>query len=215
MVFIIGMGPGGLDYILPAAWKAAEKCRVLFGSPRYLDLFTRFTGEKHSFTNNLAGIIEYIKREQDGKNIGILVSGDPGFYSLLKRIKNELVPGSYEVVPGISTLSLASARCGIPWQETAVISVHGREIDSLVLSVSEALEQKRPVFFLTDNKNSPQAVASRLLAGGILNLKATVLENLSYENERITKTNLEILSEGKGADICVVIIYPPGFTELE
>ena len=202
------MGPGGADYIVPAAAQAINKCHILFGAERFLRLFDDFGGEKKSFTNKLEEILEYTAAEYQRKNIGILVSGDPGFYSLLERLRKLLPPNQYRVIPGISSPQLAFARLGIPWQEASMVSVHGRPLESLL----EPVQNDRIVFVLTDSRNSPERIAEYLLSQGISNRPACVCENLSYADERVAKTDLSTLSKGMQVDLCTMIIFPQDYS---
>ena len=208
MVFIIGMGPGSADYIVPAATQAIYKCDILFGADRFLRLFEDFSGEKKNFANILEQIAEYAAAESRRKNIGILVSGDPGFYSLLERLRKVLPKNQYRVIPGISSSQFAFARLGISWQESSLVSVHGKPLQSILAPVQSG----KLVFVLTDSNNSPERIAEYLLAHGVSNRPACVCQNLSYADERVDITDLATLSKGVQVGLCAVIIFPQDYT---
>jgi precorrin-6Y C5,15-methyltransferase (decarboxylating) len=56
----------------------------------------------------------------------VLASGDPGFFGIVRALRRR---GHDPVVhPAVSSVALAAARVGIPWDDVAVTSAHGREM---------------------------------------------------------------------------------------
>lgn len=201
-VCIIGIGPGGEDYMLPIARCSIEEADCLIGAKRLLALFGSLHKEEVCLDGHLDKVIPYIKRYRNKKKIAVLVSGDPGMYSLLKKISSALKPEEYSVIPGISTLQLAFARIGEGWNDAKVISLHGRKVTNL----TSEIRFSEKVFLLTDSGLPPDKIAGCLLKGGLENRRAVVLENLSYQNERIIDTDLRRLSRIKGWGLCAMII---------
>ncbi len=197
---IIGTGPGARDYILPAAWEEARKADTLIGSPRCLENFRelgkRFlpvSGEGYREAE------DYIREHRKTERIALLVSGDPGFHSYLSVIRRSFSPADYRVIPGVSSLQLAFARVGLPWQEALLLSAHGREIPEGAA--------RRPLFYLTDKRNGPRKIAETLATAGMGGRTAWVLENLSYPDERIGRTDVAALAaENEEYGICVMIV---------
>ena len=202
-IFIIGVGPGAREYVLPAALKRIKDSDCLIGARRALDLFPRFKNEKVCFDGRLSRVVPYIKKHREDKKIAVLVSGDPGLYSLAQTITKQFKNNEYEVIPGISSLQIAFARIGENWQDARIISLHGRKINQGILC---DIKNSSKVFIFTDTDFPPNALASFLLDKGIKNHRAVVLENLSYPDERIVDSNLKKLSRMKGFGLCVMII---------
>jgi precorrin-6y C5,15-methyltransferase (decarboxylating) CbiE subunit len=123
-------------------------------------------------------------------------------YSLLNMVSAEFSPEEYRVIPGVSSIQLAAAKTGIPWQEDRIINVHGRSLDAL----EPVLEERKRSFLLTDRNNSPPRVAKWLLDHGAGNRRVTIAERLSYSDERITSTDLEELARGREFELCVMIV---------
>ncbi len=136
-----------------------------------------------------------IRRRAPEERISVLVSGDPGLYSLLGMISAEFPREEYRVIPGISSVQLAAARTGRPWQEDRVINIHGRPLDAL----EPVLAEGRRSFVLTDRENSPARAARWLMERGSGDRPVTIAERLSYADERVTETSLVELSRGEGA----------------
>ena len=202
-ICIIGVGPGAGEYLLPAALKLIKDADCLIGAQRALDLFSRFKKEKICFDSRLSRVITYLKKHREDKKIAVLVSGDPGLYSLAQAIARNFPKDEYEVIPGISSLQLAFARIGESWQDVKIISLHGRKISPEILA---DIRNSPKVFIFTDNDFTPNVIADFLLKKGIKNRRAVVLENLSYPDERIVDTDLTAIGKMKGFGLCVMII---------
>lgn len=201
-LFIVGIGPGTKDYMTLAAKNAVKKADCLIGAERLISLFKDKKIERIYIEGHFSEIIPYIKKYKNKKTIALLVSGDPGLYSLLERVSDEFKKDEYEVIPGISAMQLAFSKIGEGWQDTKIISLHGRGISNLADEV-----RKHPkVFLFTDANFPPDKIASYLLKNKVNNRRAVVLENLAYPTERIIDINLLQLSKQKGFGLCVMII---------
>lgn len=203
-LYIIGVGPGAGGYLLPVALKRIREADCLIGARRALDLFPEFKKEKVCFDGRLSRVVPYLKKHREDKKIAVLVSGDPGLYSLAQTIAKQFKNNEYEVIPGISSLQLAFARIGESWQDVKIISLHGRKISSEILA---EIKNSPKVFIFTDADFPPNALASFLLDKGIKNRRVVVLENLSYPEEKIMDSDLKNLSKMKGLGLCVMIIF--------
>lgn len=201
-VHIIGVGPGAEDYLFPVARSEIEKADCLIGAERFLALFRDLGKEEVRIQGHLDKVIPYIKKYKDKKRIAVLVSGDPGIYSLLGKLSKALKPQEYTVIPGISAIQLAFARIGESWSDAKIISLHGRKRDSLTGEINASAK----VFLFTDADFPPDEIAERLLKEGSDNRRVVILENLSYPNEKIVDTDLRHLSKMKGWGLCAMII---------
>ena len=188
---------------MPVALKRIKEADCLIGARRALDLFPEFKKEKVCFDGRLSQVIPYLKKHRKDKKIAVLVSGDPGLYSLAQTIARNFPKDEYAVIPGISSLQLAFARIGESWQDVLIISLHGRKINRGILG---DIKNSSKVFIFTDTDFPPNALASFLLDKGIKNRRTVVLENLSYPDERIVDSDLKKLSRMKGFGLCVMII---------
>ena len=105
MLQVIGIGPGRPEWLPPAITELVKNCDVLIGGSRALKLFPNFTGRHYSLSGDLASSIEVIRNVLlEEKVVGVLVSGDPGFFSFLPRLKKEFPEERIDVYPGISSL---------------------------------------------------------------------------------------------------------------
>lgn len=201
-VKIIGVGPGTNDYLLPIARRKIEDADCLIGAKRLIGLFRHLGKEEVYIEGHFDEAIAYIKKYKAKKKIVLLVSGDPGIYSLIEKLSKQLNRNGYDVIPGISTIQLAFAKIKESWHDAKVISLHGRKVRNL----AKQLKDCPKAFLLTDRHFPPNKIAEYLLKEGLENREAVVLENLSYLNERIIKSDLRRLSKTNGWDLSVMIL---------
>lgn len=201
-VYIIGIGSGTEEYLLPIARREIEASDCLIGGKRVLRLFRDLHKEEVLLEGNFEKVIPFLLKEREKKKIALLVSGDPGLYSFLGRISRVLKREEYVVIPGISAVQIAFARIGEGWEDATIISLHGREADDLAMRVKESSK----IFLFTDQNFPPEKIAVHLQEKGVENRRAIVMENLTYPNERILDTDLNHLAGMKGFGLCVMII---------
>ena len=132
-----------------------------------------------------------------------MVSGDPGFYSLLAALTKEFSPDQILVIPGISSFQVAFARIGRFWQDAMLISMHGRQVDKNLLNY--AAEKKLGI--LTDKEHKPSKIATILTENGWPpEAKVWLCANLSYENETIVSLLLKDVDKIDGFEHCVMVV---------
>ncbi|MDR3539405.1 MAG: precorrin-6y C5,15-methyltransferase (decarboxylating) subunit CbiE [Desulfosporosinus sp.] len=203
MLQVIGIGPGRPEWLPLVITELVKNCEILVGGSRALELFPDFKGRQYSLSGDLRSSIEVIRSALlEEKVVGILVSGDPGFFSFLPRLKREFPEEKIEVYPGISSLQFAFARAGLAWQEATFASVHGRELSVLPELIT------RPTAVLTGGENTPQKIAQLYLERGY-NLHISVGNALAYPEELWMTTDAEHLAQEKRLlKNAIVILYP-------
>ncbi|NMA69260.1 MAG: precorrin-6y C5,15-methyltransferase (decarboxylating) subunit CbiE [Desulfitobacterium sp.] len=207
MIRVVGIGPGNPQWLPPAILEAIQDCEVLFGGMRALQLFSDLPGEKFPIRGALEPVLEGIKEAlREGKRVGVLVSGDPGFYSLLPLLRRNFSQEEIKVYPGLSSLQLAFARLGIPWQEAQLLSVHGRSLDTLPLNV------QKPIGVLTGGGNSPQKIAEYYCKYRF-NPPMVLGNALTYPEEKWLKTDAQTLMQREENFSNSVLIILPELNE--
>ena len=140
-VYLIGVGMGNPATLTGQALEAIGDSPVLVGAPRLLEPWT----EGHDCVPLIAAadIAAYVDKAPRGP-VGVLLSGDTGFYSGAKGLWPLL--GNHEVItiPGISSLSYFCARLQTTWQDARLVSAHGRSHNA----VGE-IQRSAKVFALT------------------------------------------------------------------
>ena len=192
---IISAGPGDGRLLTAEAEERISAADMILGSER---LVSAYGGYRAVTADEVERHINLYSPQQ----AAVLVSGDAGFFSLAKSLKARFPEA--EILPGISSAAYLSAALGIPHEDWVYVSLHGREAAPAVMCSIH-----RNVFFLTDRKNTPRAICSRLTDFGLGGLTVSVGEDLSLKSERI-----RTLTAAKGATedfspLCALLVQNP------
>ena len=116
----------------------------------------------------------------------VLASGDPLWFGIGRLLLQQFGPERLRFHPAPSSLQLAFARIGRPWQDASWISLHGRDPDPLAAAL-----QKRPAALavLTDpGRGGAEEVRRMLRASGLEAAYAVWLcERLGHLAERVQR----------------------------
>lgn len=126
-IWILGCGPGHPDWVTPLVRSRMEAADVLVGASRLLGLAENPGAERVPLgADHEAALCVVAEAREAGKRVAVLVSGDPGVYSLAGRVVERFGVEACEGVPGISAVQVACARLGCSWTEARILSAHGR-----------------------------------------------------------------------------------------
>ena len=202
-VIVAGIGPGHPDYVLPAAIRASREAEVLVGGSRALSDFAHEGQRTMTIRSDIPAVLEFIREALSGSDVVVMVSGDPGYYSLLDALRREFDEECLSVIPGISSVQFAFARLALPWHDASLLSFHGRRPSDAEL----AYEPGRVIGMLTDTKNSSRAIPKLLMEmGWPEDAKAAICARLSYEDERVVRTTLAGAATEKEETHCVMVV---------
>jgi cobalt-precorrin-7 (C5)-methyltransferase len=190
-ITVVGTGPGHPDYLTNAGAVRIAEASVVIGGRRLLESFARPAQKQFVVDKNLNAVVAFIEEHYRKERLVVLVSGDTGIYSLASFLAKKFPPGVLEFIPGVSSVQLMFARLKKTWQNTSIISLHGRPPEGLFELVSSGTT----VAVLTDNHFTPGEVAAYLVKKGCPDLPVAVGKNLSYENEEISMYTLHRLAE--------------------
>ena len=209
-IYIIGIGPGSSEYLTKKALDTVKMSDYTVGSTRAIDLFDDV---QNKIAFNVKELLDTLKKgvqlAVDGNTVSILSTGDPGFSGVLNtvlRISDEkgFSKDNIEVIPGISSLQLAAARCHIQWDNANVMTFHGRENIEDILPV---INNGKTTIALPSRK--VKDMAQFLLDNGVeAKRRVTVCERLSYPDEKIVTTTLDCIADSEFTYMCIIVIYP-------
>ncbi|MCH4888268.1 precorrin-6y C5,15-methyltransferase (decarboxylating) subunit CbiE [Acidaminobacter sp. JC074] len=197
-IWVIGLGPGHPDYMLPIAKIKLSQADRIYGGKRHLEGLD-VEGDKVKLLIPLQETIQDIKKYYKDKQVAVLVSGDTGFYSFLETLKRDFKSDELETYPGISSLQYMFSRLNMSYQEAFIGSVHGRRTDL------DQVFNKNVCGLLTDKIMTPSVLvdeAIKLGKSGWIHIG----ENLSYEDEVIASYRLEDYKERTHSSLCVVVM---------
>lgn len=195
---IIGIGPGSPDYILPMATQEIEGSDFIIGFKRAIESVDHIAVPKVVITS-LKELLECLK-ENPNKTIGIIASGDPCFYGILDYIKKHMSNSNLIVVPGISSFQYLMSKLQKSWKNAYIGSLHGREAE-----FDKVIQKHTLSVWLTDKVQNPAYICKKLLAAQE-DYMVYVGENLSYDDERITRGKPEELQNYAWRDLSVVVV---------
>lgn len=208
-IYIIGIGPGSSEYLTKKAVDTVKTSDYTVGSTRAIDLFDD-VNNKIAF--NVKDLLDKLEKGVDlaieGNTVSILSTGDPGFSGVLNtvlRIANEknFPEEKIEVIPGISSLQLAAARNHIQWDNTNVMTFHGRENIEDILKV---INNGKTTIALPSKK--VRDMAQFLLDNGVdEHREVVVCERLSYDDEKIVRSTLKDIANSEFTYMCIMVIY--------
>ena len=120
-LYVVGLGPGGAEYMTEEARAALARADVLVGYTVYLDLVRDMFPDKEIFTTPMRQEIERCRRALEmasgGKTVAMLSSGDAGVYGmagLILEMSGEFPEVEIEVVAGVTAALSGAAALGAP-----------------------------------------------------------------------------------------------------
>lgn len=124
MLTVVGTGPGSLEYLPPIAVKAIKEAELVIGAKRLLDKVAAFKSEK-VYLKDINYNPKKVLTLAHNKKTVLLVSGDPGLFSITKKITT--LTRKVKIIPGISSAQLLCARLAKSWEQVNFISLHGQK----------------------------------------------------------------------------------------
>lgn len=202
-IIVAGIGPGDEDFITPAALKKIRAAKFLIGGQRALSTFANDGQITCPITRNLDAPLDFIRDKLTLDSVVVMVSGDPGYYSMLDLLRKNFPPSTIEVIPSISAIQLAFAKVSLPWHDATLLSFHGRQ------PAREALQftAGKILGLLTDAENNSATISQQLIDCGWGNDSlVTICARLSYPDEKIFTTTLAEAAKSEPVCHCVMIV---------
>lgn len=130
-IWVLGIGPGGLEEMTVRAKKALASCQVVVGYKTYIEQIKPLLEGKEIMSSSMRQEVERCKMALEsassGKETAIISGGDAGVYGMA-GLALELAAGypgvSVEIVPGVTAATAAAAVLGAPiGHDFAVVSL--------------------------------------------------------------------------------------------
>lgn len=202
-IIVAGIGPGSEDYITPAALKRIREAKFLVGGRRALEEFSTANQITCAITRDLDTPIDFIRDKLLLDDVVVMVSGDPGYYSMLDLLRKNFPPQSIEVIPSISAMQLAFAKISLSWYDATLLSFHGRQParEELKFTTGKVLG------LLTDAQFNSATISKLLIdCGWDKNSSMTICARLSYPDEKIIATTLAAAAQAEPVKHCILIV---------
>ena len=199
-IYVIGAGVEGQEGFPRRVLELIGKADLLLGGERQLELFPDFPGERVTIGSNLGEVVERLKKNE--RRAVVLASGDPLFFGIGRYLLRNLPDEELEFVPNVSSVQYAFAKIKEPWDDAVFVSAHGRGLKGAV----DRIVANDKAAVLTDEENTPKAIAAELIERGRDGYAAWLCENLGTAEERIIATDVKGLLEIEAAPLNVLIL---------
>ena len=116
-LYVIGIGPGGLDHMTLRAKEAIDECNIVVGYNKYIDMIIPLVENKELFSTGMRGEEARCKKALElskDNTVALISTGDSGIYGmagLILQMQNDEV---VEVIPGVTASSAAGSVIGAP-----------------------------------------------------------------------------------------------------
>jgi len=197
MIDVIGTDAAGLDSLAPPALALLRRARLVAAPSRLLEGLERWLAQQQATPGGLSIQLRSSDRPEQlipelqaalaaGRATVLLASGDPLWFGIGRLLLQHLPGDQLRFHPAPSSLQLAFARLGRPWQDASWVSLHGREPEPLARRL-----QERPAALavLTDpGRGGAEAVRRILRASGLEQSYGFWLcERLGHPAERVQR----------------------------
>jgi precorrin-2 C20-methyltransferase/precorrin-3B C17-methyltransferase len=206
-VSIVGLGPGGPDWLTPEAHAELAAAEVLIGYETYLRRVPIRRGQQRFASDNrveLERAEHALELAAAGARVAVVSSGDPGIFAMAAAVLEAAearedranAEGTFDaveirVIPGLSAMQTAAARVGAPLGH-----------DFCVLSLSDQLKPW-------------EVIERRLEAAGAADLVLALYNPASRTRRDQLARAIEILRGHRAAETPVVVARAVGDPEHE
>ncbi len=133
-IFVVGIGPGGLEEMTPKALRAIESAEVVAGYNTYIRLIEKILGGKKIIGRAMMQEIERshlaIEEARKGRTVAVISGGDAGVYGMAGLVLGMILDlpeenrPQLEIIAGVSAVNAAAAILGAPlMHDFAIISL--------------------------------------------------------------------------------------------
>jgi precorrin-6Y C5,15-methyltransferase (decarboxylating) len=186
----------------PAAAKDLWETDLVVGSARLLDAVGT-PGRRLVLGAGGAGLAEALDAiAAEPGRVGVLASGDPGFFGVVRALAERFGPAALDVHPAPSSVSVAFARLGLPWDDALVASTLGRPLEEAAALAAGAAKAA----VLCGAGTPPEALGRALLDAGARFDRVAVASRLGSPDERVEEMTLPALAAGRFEPASVVVL---------
>ncbi|MBQ2801360.1 MAG: precorrin-6A reductase [Lachnospiraceae bacterium] len=194
-IILAGIGMGHKNSLTKEVKDAIEEADILLGAERMLAPYQPRMEKKPFY--QAKQIIPYLKEIQEKKlflenrKVVILFSGDSGFYSgcqllydaLQKEINVGRLKASICIMPGISSVAYLASCIGESYQDAAICSMHGKELNNL----ARRIKTQQKTYVLMSGVKDVNRLGNILTEAGMTECEIMTGFQLSYTEQQIRK----------------------------
>lgn len=117
-LYVIGIGPGGLEHMTLRAKEAIEECNIVVGYNKYIDMIKPLVEDKELFSTGMRGeearCRKALELSRENNTVALISTGDSGIYGMAGLILQMQEDESVEIIPGVTASSAAGSVIGAP-----------------------------------------------------------------------------------------------------
>jgi len=219
---IIGVLDDGMASLSRMALAHLQQAQLVIGGTRTLQLFAEQidpAARQRDLSGALSQVPAWIRAAQALKQrVVVLATGDPLCHGIAAYLASRLCIEAIEVLPNVSTLQLACARLGLPWQDMKFSSVHSKDAGDWVEGAEPShglyallrdIRQNDRLAILTSPDNTPDRIARMLVLEGLADdFAMAVAERLCQPEERVVSgISIQAASQMPFSDPNVVLLW--------
>ncbi|MDO5851530.1 MAG: precorrin-3B C(17)-methyltransferase, partial [Methanobacteriaceae archaeon] len=130
MISLIGIG-SKREHITEKAKEAIKNADTIISYKPYLKTIEDLTEDKEIYSKDMGDELDRVelaikKTKEEGKNVAIISSGDPGIYGMANvyfQIIDKYKDIEFEVIPGVTAATYSASHLGAPLHDLAIISL--------------------------------------------------------------------------------------------
>ena len=117
-LYVIGIGPGGLEHMTLRAKEAIEESNIVVGYNKYIDMIKPLVEDKELFSTGMRGeearCRKALELSRENNTVALISTGDSGIYGMAGLILQMQEDENVEIIPGVTASSAAGSVIGAP-----------------------------------------------------------------------------------------------------
>ena len=117
-LYVIGIGPGGLEHMTLRAKEAIEESNIIVGYNKYIDMINPLVEDKELFSTGMRGeesrCRKALELSKENNIVALISTGDSGIYGMAGLILQMKENENVEIIPGVTASSATGSVVGAP-----------------------------------------------------------------------------------------------------
>ncbi|WP_309649073.1 precorrin-6y C5,15-methyltransferase (decarboxylating) subunit CbiE [Nocardioides sp.] len=179
-ITVVGIGADGWSGVADHQQGLVKAADVLLGGTRHLELVPPRAGQvRRAWPSPLREGLLPLLEEYADHSVVALASGDPLVSGIGTTLLDLLGRDAVELHPALSSVALAGARMGWPSESVTLVSLVGRDPQSLLRFLTPGSR----LLVLSSDPTTPSVVAALLVGAGFGATRMTALGDLGSSSE--------------------------------
>lgn len=206
-VYLVGIGPGNENSMTIEALEILRQSDAIIGADRMVEQVCCVLSEQEQTSKKLwkcyqaDKIHAWLKSQKNVQKASIVLSGDTGFYSGAKKLKEALSEYEVIILPGLSSVVYLAGKLGVSWEDAKLASIHGRSQNYI-----QMIARNAKTFLLLGGKGCGEDFCKKIKEYEWTGLTFWIGRNLSYAEEEIFKRNIEELCPEDLDGLCTMFV---------